>query len=318
MLHKMARNNFILFSLFLFVMVSTMGLAQGDQLKKETENEQILRVSRNALNDTKNYSPQELHEIILQNNSDYYVISLQSEEDYAKGHIPGAVRWSVDLANPAPALEYLPKDKHIIVTCDSGQESNKVAFFLQQLGYNASALMFGMTGWNQSFAGSRAYTGGNHYPITTEEAVFVPAEQMRSSVSSMEDGALILQRTAEYTSQGRATSISVDEVMNMGDNAIIISMQWPQDYAYGHIAGAVNLPAGLFLSGSEELLSLPRDKKIIVTCYIGHYSNIGALLLNQLGYEAYSLEWGLAGWNADGLKNAPSLLEASLNLPIEN
>ena len=289
-------------------------------MMQETENEQLLRISRDALAGIRGYSAQELYGILLKNEDarDYYIISLQNRESYAEGHIPGAIWWDVDLADPSSALDSLPKDKQIIVTCDNGQRSNQIALFLRQLGYDAHALMFGLVGWNQSYAGSGAYRGDSGYPVTSEEAALDTTLQFSSPVSSVEDEALILQRTAQYAHQGRNTDISPDELLNTQENVLIISMQRPQDYTYSHIAGSVNISANDFLNGSESLLSLPRDRKIVVTCYIGHYSNIGALLLNQLGYEAYSLEWGLAGWNLKGFRVPLPILEISADFPIEN
>lgn len=133
----------------------------------------------------------------------------------------------------------------------------------------------------------------------------------------MDDNKLILQKTKEYALQKRPVIISPQAVTEMKGNAVIISLQTPEDYAYGHIAGAVNIPAQDFIKGSPKLLQLPRDKKIVVTCYIGHYSNIGALLLNQLGYEAYSLDWGLTGWNQSAFAKPLPPLQGKKSFPVE-
>ena len=89
-----------------------------------------------------------------------------------------------------------------------------------------------------------------------------------------------------YARQGRPVSISHDDLAAMKDSALIISMQSPEDYAYAHIPGAANVPAKTFIAGYRQLLQLPRDKKIVVACYIGHYSNIGAMILGVALYKA--------------------------------
>ncbi|EGJ51617.1 rhodanese-like domain-containing protein [Desulfocurvibacter africanus] len=287
------------------------------QTSKETEHEQILRISRNALTNRNGYTPEALHEIISKKDNAYYILSLQSEQDYAKGHIPGAVRLPLNLRDPAPALAMLPKHKPILVTCENGQRSCQAVLFLRQLGYDAGSLMLGLEGWNRAYAGKGAYTGKNRLPVTTQETALQLGPVAPSSPSGLDDTALILKRTAEYASHGRPVSVSPQDVAAMKDEAVIITMQSPEDYAYGHIAGAASLPASAFIGGAQELLRLPRDKKIIVTCYMGHYSNIGALLLNQLGYEAYSLDWGLAGWNPEGLRKPIPWLVQETALPVE-
>ena len=288
---------------------------------KETEHRQILRISREALRDGPIFTAAKLHEAIAQNSNSLHIISLQNREDYARGHIPGAVRVPLTpqgaVADLPALLASLPKDKTIVVTCANGQLSCHVSLLLRQLGYNARSLLLGMSAWNNAYAGAGMYQA-KKLPVNSAATPLPLGPVTDSSPSGMDDAALIMKRTAEYYAQKRPISISAQEAMSMRDNAVLLSLQSPEDYAYSHIEGTANLPATVFTSGAEDLLRLPRDKKIIVTCYIGHYSNTGALLLNQLGYEAYSLEWGLTGWNPEGLKRQPSWMANSTALPVES
>lgn len=62
------------------------------------------------------------------------------------------------------------------------------------------------------------------------------------------------------------------------------------------------MPKGTYPEPSIFLV--PRSwpvTRAFFSCYIGHYSSLGAMLLNQLGYEAYSLAWGLASWNIEAM-----------------
>ena len=100
-----------------------------------------------------------------------------------------------------------------------------------------------------------------------------------------------------------------------------MSLQRPADYTNGHVPGAINIPVN-DLAKVETLRQLPRDKKIVLVCYVGHWAGSAALFLNQLGYEAYDMRFGTLGWNdtTDGLGEAKEYLvslEKSLSLPVE-
>ena len=284
---------------------------------KETEQEQLLRISRQAFSPDISMTAAELHEKISANDTSYYIISLQNSDEFAKGHIPGAHAFSLDYTNPEPALALLPRNKVIVVCGPNGQESCQMTIFLRQLGYDAKALLLGMQGWNKEFAGTGAYPAGRKQPLANAPTPLPLIAPEASKPSTLPDNDIILQKTRAYASQGRPVNISHEDLAAMKDSALIIIMQSPEDYAFAHIPGAANLPAKTFIAGDHQLLQLPRNKKIVVTCYIGHYSNIGAMILNQLGYEAYSLDWGLAGWNISGFKTPSSLLQTDNRFPTE-
>ncbi|WP_027177574.1 rhodanese-like domain-containing protein [Maridesulfovibrio bastinii] len=283
----------------------------------ETAQEQLLRINREVLSVPHTFFADSLYEALLtEGNSSFFIISLQNEEEFNEGHIPGAVRFQIDLSRPEKALKSLPADKTIVVTDSNGQLSCRITTFLRQMGVNAKNLLVGLEGWNKKYSGAGAYCGGVGLPVS-DVATPLPVNDIPySAPSGLSDKELILKRTVDYASQGRPAIISPEEALNMS-NSFTISMQAEADYAFGHIDGAANLPVELFLSGSPELLKLPFDKKIIVGCYMGHYSNIGSLILNQLGYEAYSLDWGLAGWNTDGFERPLQWLQGDNEYPVE-
>lgn len=305
--------NLTILAIALMIFIHTTSACASE----ETEQEQILRISHQALSNEVSLTAPELHAKISANDTSYYIISLQSSDEFAKGHIPGAHQFNLDYANPEPALALLPRNK-IIVVCDpNGQKSCQMTIFLRQLGYDAKTLLLGMEGWNKEFAGTGAYPAGRKQPLANAPTPLPLIAPEASKPSALPDNDIILQKTRAYASQRRPVNISHKDLAAMKDTALIISMQSPEDYAYAHIPGAANLPAKAFIAGDHQLLQLPHNKKIVVTCYIGHYSNIGAMILNQLGYEAYSLDWGLAGWNISGFKTPSALLQADHRFPTE-
>ncbi|WP_205857665.1 rhodanese-like domain-containing protein [Phytoactinopolyspora endophytica] len=77
----------------------------------------------------------------------------------------------------------------------------------------------------------------------------------------------------------------------------IIDVRLPEEYARGHIAGAVNVPL-------RELLVRERglpDGQVITVCSTGVRSLRGATTLAGAGRTAYSVRGGTKAWSAAGL-----------------
>lgn len=64
---------------------------------------------------------------------DFVIVDVRDEQEYAEGHIPGAVNIPVDTF--ASKSSILDKNKIIIVYCNGGGRSNKAYRKLMKLGY---------------------------------------------------------------------------------------------------------------------------------------------------------------------------------------
>jgi rhodanese-related sulfurtransferase len=80
--------------------------------------------------------------------NDPYIISLRSAEDYAKGHIPGAVNMSVKELFTLDNLATIPPDRDVVLVCYTGQTAGQATAALNMLGYEAYSLLFGMSSWS--------------------------------------------------------------------------------------------------------------------------------------------------------------------------
>lgn len=102
------------------------------------------------------------------------------------------------------------------------------------------------------------------------------------------------------------------DLQNLPDqqNALLLDVREPEEYAFLHIRGSVNVPRGILEQACEygfsetvpELVQA-RDRSIIVICRSGNRSLLAAKTLQELGYsQVYSLNTGIRGWNDYDLK----------------
>lgn len=87
------------------------------------------------------------------------------------GHIPGAVSVPLTELFQQQNLAKIPKDKPVVVTCDTGHDENQALSVLRLLGYEAYGLKWGMMSWADlppSKATQKAINGGKlgGYPLT--------------------------------------------------------------------------------------------------------------------------------------------------------
>lgn len=74
-------------------------------------------------------------------------VRMPKDKKYDQGHLPGAIYIGFkEIAKPEN-LAKLPKDKDIIVHCDTGHEQNKALSVLRMLGYKAYDMKWGMMSW---------------------------------------------------------------------------------------------------------------------------------------------------------------------------
>ena len=84
----------------------------------------------------------------------------------------------------------------------------------------------------------------------------------------------------------------------------IIDLRDADTYKKGHIPGAVNIYWEDILK-PENIEKLPKNKKILLTCYLGHTSSQILVLLKMLGYSAVvSLKFGMGKPPKKGVKVA--------------
>ncbi len=79
----------------------------------------------------------------------------------------------------------------------------------------------------------------------------------------------------------------------------IVDARRAEDYAEGHIKGAISVPLETL---EENIDNIPKDKPVCVYCYSGSRSNAVSKKLNELGYEAYNVIEGTKEYDYELVK----------------
>ncbi len=92
--------------------------------------------------------------------------------------------------------------------------------------------------------------------------------------------------------------ISLDEAKAMLDsgNAVVIDVRQPDEWAAGHVAGAIHIPVDDVLARIEEL---PTDKDLLFICAQGVRSGLAcemAAAMNLAMDRLFNIEEGTPAW----------------------
>ena len=83
-------------------------------------------------------SAEQLH-AMLGHKGKVLVLDVRTPEEYAKGHIPGAINAPIDtLAGKIREMK-ISKETTIVTACDHGGRSSRAALELQKMGYQATS-----------------------------------------------------------------------------------------------------------------------------------------------------------------------------------
>lgn len=94
---------------------------------------------------------------------------------------------------------------------------------------------------------------------------------------------------------------ALEQRIQAGTAPLILDVRTPQEYASGHIPGAVNIPYDQLSDHLSELGASHSDE-IVVHCQSGHRASIAEGVLRKAGYtRVRDLEGSMAAWKKAGL-----------------
>ncbi|HNX93015.1 MAG TPA: rhodanese-like domain-containing protein [Syntrophomonas sp.] len=220
------------------------------------------------------------------NDSTMLVIDLRKAEDYAKGHIKGAV--NIPFGKVHEYLDKLPADKELIVACYTGQTAGQTVAIMNMYGYNARSLNLGVdAGWVKK----------NNFPLDTT------VNELPANVTPAKPDANIAKILKDYyvnmpENVHKINSADLQKLIENGDDIQIVDLRKPEDFAKGHVKNAINIPFG---EVNKNFGKFATNKPVFVYCYTGQTAGQTVAVLNVLGIDARSVHAGFdLGWTAEG------------------
>jgi rhodanese-related sulfurtransferase len=178
-----------------------------------TNTDEALVESTEEIAEIQDITPAEVSEII-QNDEDYIILDVRTQDEYNDGHLEKAQLISVDTIEHV--LDILPKDKPIIVYCQGGVRSRRAAEILVNNGFDPVYDMGGITEWIDE-----------GYPVIVE----------KGAVSAI----LYLTVDEAY------------DFFNSEREYLFIDVRSQAEYEYSHIEGAISIPATEFAERVDEI-----------------------------------------------------------------
>jgi rhodanese-related sulfurtransferase len=259
--------------------------------------------------------------------NDYYILDWRSAADFATAHIEGAVNVSAS-GDFTAVLAAVPAGKTVLNVCYTGQTASYATAYMNMLGYEAQNLKFGMNGWTADPAVhlnkwenaiSNQYAGWLTTVAATSNQTYAKPDV---STGKSEAGAILRERArlgfgAGWKTIGISDLYNDIEINGKAGDYFVINYFPAATYGAGHIPGAIQFEPKLSLKSGEMLNTIPTDKKVVVYCYTGQTSAQVVAYLNALGYDAYSLRFGVNSicYDNDAVCTA-KYTAASTNYPV--
>jgi len=231
---------------------------------------------------------------------DIFLLDIRKAEDYAAGHLKGAVNAAWGSPALAEALNWLPDDKPIYVNCYSGQTAGQTNAVLNAAGFNVKSIKYG---WKLGIAKTEGFE--KYVSTDAEMAPDASGVKLDPAEKKAAMGYFNNLKADPETPSNIIASAKVKEKLDAEEDVVVVSIRKPEDYAKGHIEGAINIPFGKGMQAN--FTQLPKDKKVLVYCYSGQTAGQTVGIMRLLGYDAASIKSGMgtggtagSGWGNEG------------------
>jgi rhodanese-related sulfurtransferase len=104
--------------------------------------------------------------------------------------------------------------------------------------------------------------------------------------------------------KGQCREVPIENAQALVQTAdVVIDVREADEYATGHLAGAINIPRGLLefkLSGTPALE--PRDLNVVLYCKTSGRAALAAVAMQSMGYlHVVSIAGGIEAWMQAGM-----------------
>ncbi|MBZ0305444.1 MAG: hypothetical protein K8I82_05190, partial [Anaerolineae bacterium] len=191
------------------------------------------------------------------------LIDVRSQEEWDKdGYIEGAQHIWINEFMSRQDEWPADKDANIVVYCGAGFRGGIATVMLELMGYsNVRNMTGGLGGWKVA-----------ELPVVGVQ----PAE--------FSADAYLATYVAALPNTFNAVRVpDLAEEIASGTEMLLVDVRTADEYAEGHIEGALNIPINELTANLNLLPDL--EQNIVVVCGSGHRSALGMAVLNLLGYK---------------------------------
>ena len=126
----------------------------------------------------------------------------------------------------------------------------------------------------------------------------IPARPLNMAAIEATNRGVAQVSWAMLTSNPVIQEIDVNTLESGLEGSIVLDVREPEEYAHGHVPGAINLPQADLVSQLDEL---PRHRPLAMICRSGARSLRAAQFLKQVGFEqVLNVQGGTLAWQAAG------------------
>ena len=118
--------------------------------------------------------------------------------------------------------------------------------------------------------------------------------------SSAKDPVNMLGYIADNIASGRTSTVQWSDLADLqAQGAVVVDVRTAYEFSRGSIPGAVHIPIDDLRGRHSEL---PRDRRVVVYCQVGHRGHTATMFLRGLGFDAVNLDGGMKTWAASPAK----------------
>jgi len=248
----------------------------------------------------------DLKDELDKNPDKYVVLDVRKADAYAQGHIKGAINvpYGPEIAKNLDSIRAIAKDKTLIVACYTGQTAGQTDSLLNVAGIKTLSLNSGMGGSSVGLD-TRGWLGMK-FPTVTEPTAMPTAPAVPSKSKAIDAAVQKYFNEVPADSYKIELPLMKDALAKEADKYYIVDVRKAEDFAKGHIKGAVNIPYGPDIAKNlDSIKEKSKGKTVVVYCYTGQTAGQTDSLLNIYGIPTKSLNFGFGmdgfnkGWSSD-------------------
>ncbi|MCA1666845.1 MAG: MBL fold metallo-hydrolase [Thermomicrobia bacterium] len=138
----------------------------------------------------------------------------------------------------------------------------------------------------------------DHDPFIATLTDGIPARPLNMATIEATNRGVVDGEWAMLTSTPDIPVVEIADVANRMPAMLLLDVREPEEYAHGHVPGAINLPQAELAARLDEV---PHDRPVQMICQSGYRALRSAQFLAQIGYHnVVNVRGGTAAWRESG------------------